>query len=63
MLKDNLKRFREEKGYSKLRLARETGLAARTIEHIEYGKTPNPQISTLQALSKVLNVSIEDLIK
>lgn len=63
MLKENLKKFREEKGYSKLRLARETGLSARCIEHIEYGKAKNPQITTLEKIAKVLNISIDDLIK
>ena len=63
MLQENLKKYREEKGYSKLRLARETGLSARCIEHIEHGMSTNPQLKTLQKISKVLDVSIGDLIK
>ena len=62
MLNENLKRIREEKGYSKLRLARETELSARCIEHIEYGKAKNPKITTIQKIANVLNVSVEDLI-
>ena len=63
MLAENLKRIREEKGYSKLRLGRETGLTARCIEHIEYKKAKNPKIQTLQKLAKVLNVSVDELLK
>lgn len=63
MISENLKRIREEKGYSKLRLAREAGLSARCIEHIEYKKVKAPQIDTLEKICKVLKVSVEDLIK
>lgn len=63
MLSKNLKLCREKKGYSKLRLARETGLSARCIEHIEYDKAKNPRIETLRKISKVLEISIDELIK
>ena len=63
MLSKNLKLCREKKGYSKLRLARETGLSARCIEHIEYQKAKNPRVETLKKISDVLDVSIEELIK
>lgn len=62
MLSENLKHYREKKGYSKLRLARESGLSARCIEHIEYGKAKNPRMLTLEKISRVLDVSIENLI-
>lgn len=63
MLAENLKRIREEKGYSKLRLGRETGLTARCIEHIEYKKAQNPGIQTIQKLAEALNVSVDELVK
>lgn len=63
MLSENLKRYRESKGYSKLRLARETGLSARCIEHIEYGKAKNPRMFTLEKIANVLEVSVDSLIK
>lgn len=63
MLSENLKYCRENKGYSKLRLARETGLSARCIEHIEYGKAKNPRMLTLEKIANVLNVSVDSLIK
>ncbi len=63
MIKDNVKKFREAKGYSKTGLARMTGLSARCIEHIEYGIALNPKIETLQKIAKVLGVTVDDLIK
>lgn len=63
MLSENLKHYREKKGYSKLKLARKTGLSARCIEHIEYRKSINPRIETLNKIANVLDVSIEELIK
>ena len=63
MLKENIRNYREKKGYSRLRLARETGLSARCIEHIEHGKATSPKITTLEKISKVLDVPVQDLIK
>ena len=63
MLNKNLKYYREKRGYSKLRLSRETGLSARCIEHIEYQKAKNPRVETLKKISAVLDVPIEELIK
>ena len=63
MLAENLKKYREERGYSKQRLAKETGLSARCIEHIEYGKAKAPRLSTLEKLADKLGIDITDLIK
>lgn len=62
MLSTNLKLYREKRGYSKLKLARETGLSARCIEHIEYGKAKNPRVETIKKLSKVLKIPVDELI-
>ena len=63
MINDNLKRLREEKGISKLELARRTSLSARIIEFIEHGKVMNPRLSTMQSIATALDVSIEELTK
>jgi len=63
MLSENLKKYREKKGYSKLKLARETGLSNRCIEHIEYEKAKNPRIMTLKKISESLGVTVDELIK
>lgn len=63
MLSKNLKNIREKKRYSKLRLARETGLSARCIENIEHEKAKSPRIETLKKIAKVLDVSLEKLLE
>jgi transcriptional regulator with XRE-family HTH domain len=51
---------REAKGWSRLRLADEAKLSLRTLDRIEdHGYQPQP--STLQLLSLVLDVPVEEL--
>ncbi|HAB66513.1 MAG TPA: hypothetical protein DCE23_04000 [Firmicutes bacterium] len=63
MLSENLKKYRKEKKLTKMELSRQANVSVRTIEHIEYNKTTNPKIQTLQKLSNTLNVAVEDLLK
>lgn len=63
MLSENLKNYRKEKRFTKMELSRQANVSVRTIEHIEYNKTTNPKIQTLQKLSNTLNVAVEDLLK
>lgn len=63
MIQENLKKYREEKGYSKLKLAKEAKLNRKTIEMIENGKIANPSINTLEKIVNVLGINITDLIK
>ena len=63
MLSENLKKYRKEKKLTKMELSRQANVSVRTIEHIEYKKTTNPKIQTLQKLSNTLNVAVEDLLK
>lgn len=63
MLKENLKKLRTEKGYSKRKLANLAELSTRCIERIEYGKAKAPQITTLVKIAKVFNITVDELIK
>ena len=63
MLSKNLQTIREKRGLSKIQLAKESGISSRHIMLIETERRKNPSIETVQALSKALNVSIEELIK
>ncbi len=63
MFSRNLKRLREEKGLTKAELSRKTGLSARTIEYLENEKMGNPTLKTLEILSEVFGVGVEELIK
>ena len=63
MLGQNLKKFREEKGYSKRHLAKISGVARQTQNYIENKGFENVKMSTILKLAKALNVEVEDLIK
>lgn len=63
MLDENLKILREQKGYSKMKLAKLSGTSRRTIEIIENKDWKNTKLSTIEKLANALNVSTEDLIK
>jgi len=59
----NLKKLREAKKLSQEKLARLADVANNTIVKIEAGKNKNPTLETLTKISKVLNISVDDLIK
>ena len=63
MLEKNLRLIREEKGYSKMHLAKISGISRKTIEIIENKNANNAKLSTIEALAKALNVSVKDLLK
>jgi len=58
-----IKRIREKMGLSQEKLARLADVSNNTIINIEAGKQQNPTIDTIKKIAKVLNVSIEELIK
>lgn len=63
----NLKRARERAGLSQERTAHAAGIASYTYQKFEKGEskpgTPiNPRLSTLLALSQVLDVPLSDLL-
>ena len=62
-LAENLKRFREEKGYSKTELAKRCGLHRKIIKDIEFKYVTTPTTRTLIKLANGLGVTLEDLIK
>ena len=63
MLSENLKRIREEKGYSKLKLSKITGISRRTIEYIETKRFKDSHIKTVEKLAKGLDIPTSELIK
>jgi len=62
MFLKNLVKIREEKGWSREKLAVESGVSYNTIVKIEYGGIKNPKIETVIRLAKALNVKIDDLV-
>lgn len=55
-----LKRIRNERGWSQRRLAKESGVNTATINQVEQGKR-SPTIETLDKLTRALDVEIADL--
>ncbi len=62
-LSKNLKKLREKKGFSQDRLAKIADVANNTVIKIEQGDNKNPTLETLKKIAKVLEVSVDDLIK
>jgi transcriptional regulator with XRE-family HTH domain len=58
-----MKRLREQRGLSRLALAKTSGLAQGYISDIEAGRKQNPGIETLQKLAKALKVSVAELVE
>lgn len=56
-----LKRLRESRGYSKYRLAKESGINESYIYQLEDDKVTNPRQDTLIALARPLGISISEL--
>lgn len=52
----------KEKGITEAELARRVGLRRATINRITHGITPDPRSSTLQAIAKFFNISIDQLL-
>ncbi len=58
---ESIRRVREEKGYSRERLARKTGLHIQTITRWEHGVS-FPNLIPLLDIAKALNVSLDELV-
>jgi transcriptional regulator with XRE-family HTH domain len=58
-----LKRIREQRGLSQLKLAKQSTVAQGYISAIEAGKQTNPGIETLRKLAKALGVPVTALLE
>jgi transcriptional regulator with XRE-family HTH domain len=58
----NLKKIRTKKGITQGDIAKELGVSRGFISTIENGKT-NPTLTTIAKLARVLDVSINELLK
>ena len=57
-----LRAFRQAKGLTKYRLAKNTGVSQTYIYRLEKGEIPNPRRDTLQKLAHGLDISLTQLI-
>jgi putative transcriptional regulator len=62
-LAKNLRQLREAKGLTQEKLARLADVANNTIIKIEAGKNQNPTLETLKNIAKILEVSVDELIR
>lgn len=58
---EEIVRRREDRGWSRMRLADESGISLETLRLIEEGHTEKPHRGTLSLLAQALRCSIEDL--
>lgn len=61
MVGKNIKKFREQKGLTQDALAEKLNVTRQALSNWERGKT-QPDIETLQKISEILEVSVEELI-
>lgn len=59
----NLKEIREKANLTQAELAEKSGVGRVTISRLETGKLKETTFGTLMKLAKVLQVSVDDLIK
>lgn len=60
--RQNLKRIRQEKGYSAAELSRAAGLNARAVTDIEEGRAQSPKLATVFALASALGTDPGEMI-
>ena len=60
---NNLKKYRNQKGVSQVKLSKLADITYNTITKLESGATKNPRVETLRFIAKALGVSVDDLIK
>lgn len=61
MISENLRDILEKKKMKKEQLAELADLPMETVRNLYYGRTTDPKVSTMLAISKVLNVSVNRL--
>lgn len=62
-MKFNLKEIREKSNLTQAELAEKSGVGRVTISRLETGELKETTLGTLTKLAKVLQVSVDDLIK
>lgn len=63
MLSSNAKKLRKKENLSQEQLAQKAGITYTTLIKIESGLNKNPTLETLQKLSKIFKVKIDELVR
>jgi len=59
----NIRHDRKKLGLSQDKLSKLAGVAYNTVVKIESGENPNPTVKTAQKIARVLDVSIDELLR
>ncbi len=59
----NIKKLRKKKSISQDKLSKLADISLNTVVKLELDQSPNPTLDTLKKIAKVLNITIDDLIK
>lgn len=60
-LADRIRELRHDAGLSQEQLAYRAGVTASVVRKLEQGHVDDPQWSTIRALARILNASLDDL--
>lgn len=63
MLSENIKRIAEEKGITMYRVAKDGELSQSYVCELFHGIRQNPSIDIIKKISKILGVSVDELIR
>lgn len=63
MIKDNLRKAREDNNMTQEELEELSGISQSMISALETGKIPNPTVATIKALSQALQIDFNELVK
>ncbi|MDD4875041.1 MAG: helix-turn-helix transcriptional regulator [Candidatus Pacebacteria bacterium] len=58
----NLKRLREQKGWTQEKLAQQSGVSYHTLIKIERGTIQDPRIETVANIARALGLSLDELV-
>ena len=61
MYNNQVKKVRQEKGITLVKLSEMSGVSVGYLCHLEKGSRKNPSIETMQKISKALNKSITEI--
>jgi DNA-binding XRE family transcriptional regulator len=62
ILSGNLKKFRQQHGWSQDQMSRAANIPYSTYVKIESGNTPNPSIQTAINIADALKISLDELV-
>ena len=62
ILSHNIKRLREQAGFSQDQMARKANMPYSTYLKIEHGTTPNPSIQNVLNIAEALGVTLDALV-